>query len=76
MRLRVVGVCDSKTLLVASDVYTMELDDAKLLEVCRVKSNGSSLVTLSSFGNFDTPFLNSFLLYRENIFFSFNFLYF
>ncbi|KAL1832159.1 hypothetical protein DCAR_0102173 [Daucus carota subsp. sativus] len=50
VRLRVVGLCDSKSLLVASDVYSMELDDSILLEVCRVKSNGSSLVTLASSG--------------------------
>ncbi|KAL8099715.1 hypothetical protein AgCh_032103 [Apium graveolens] len=50
VRLRVVGVCDSKSLLLASDVCTMELDDAKLLEVCWIKSNSSSLVTLSSSG--------------------------
>lgn len=50
VRLQVVGVCDSKSLLVASDVHTMELDDAILLEVCGVKSNGSSLATLSSSG--------------------------
>ncbi|KAK2973200.1 hypothetical protein RJ640_009830 [Escallonia rubra] len=48
--LRVVGVCDSKSLLVASDVFTRELDDNFLREVIRVKSNGSSLLTLRSFG--------------------------
>lgn len=63
VRLRVVGVCDSKSLLVASDVCTMELDDAILLEVCRTKSNGSSLVTLSSSGNSGAPFLLFFPCY-------------
>ncbi|KAK3001236.1 hypothetical protein RJ639_021255 [Escallonia herrerae] len=48
--LQVVGVCDSKSLLVASDVFTRELDDNFLREVIRVKSNGSSLLTLRSFG--------------------------
>ena len=57
VRLRVVGLCDSKSLLVASDVYSMELDDSILLEVCRVKSNGSSLVTLASSGISHTLFL-------------------
>ena len=66
VRLRVVGLCDSKSLLVASDVYTMELDDAILLEVCQVKSNGSSLATLSSSGNSDVPFLFIFLLYIKS----------
>ncbi|XP_059659755.1 uncharacterized protein LOC132306391 isoform X2 [Cornus florida] len=50
VRLRLVGVCDSKSLVVASDVFTMDLDDAFLAEVCRVKLNGSSLLTLSNFG--------------------------
>lgn len=63
VRLRVVGVCDSKSLLVASDVCTTELDDAILLEVCRIKSNGSSLVTLSSSGNSSAPFLFFFPYY-------------
>lgn len=50
VHLRVVGVCDSKSLLVASDVSTMELDDIFLIEVCRVKLHGSSLLTLGGFG--------------------------
>ncbi|PSR90085.1 Homoserine dehydrogenase [Actinidia chinensis var. chinensis] len=50
LHLRVVGVCDSKSLIVASDVFTMELDDTFLVEVCRVKSTGSSLLTLSNSG--------------------------
>ena len=52
IRLRVVGVCDSKSLAVAPDVFTMELSDELLLEVCRVKSNSSSLLTLSGSGTF------------------------
>ena len=51
VRLRVVGVSDSKSLLLASDVFTRELDDTFLNEVSRVKLGGSSLKTLSSFGN-------------------------
>ncbi|XP_009799306.1 uncharacterized protein [Nicotiana sylvestris] len=50
VHLRVVGVCDSKSLVVAPDVFTAELDDSFLLEVCRVKSNGSPLLTLGNFG--------------------------
>nr|CAN66806.1 hypothetical protein VITISV_041909 [Vitis vinifera] len=37
VRLRVVGVSDSKSLLLASDVFTRELDDTFLNEVSRVK---------------------------------------
>ncbi|KAF5447269.1 hypothetical protein F2P56_032836 [Juglans regia] len=50
--LRVVGVCDSKSLIVVSDELSMELDDEFLLEVCRVKLNGSSLLTLCNSGQF------------------------
>ncbi|KAJ8750278.1 hypothetical protein K2173_014193 [Erythroxylum novogranatense] len=50
VHLRVVGVCDSKSLVVTSDVLTGELDDAFLSELCRLKSNGSSLSSLSDFG--------------------------
>ncbi|KAG5517261.1 hypothetical protein RHGRI_037875 [Rhododendron griersonianum] len=50
LHLRVVGICDSKTLLVPLDVFTVELDDAFLLEVCQAKLKGSSLLTLSNSG--------------------------
>lgn len=50
VHLRVVGVCDSKSLVVVPDLQTAELDDSFLLEVCRVKSNGSSLQTLADSG--------------------------
>lgn len=50
--LRVVGVCDSKSLIIGSDVFSMELDDKFLMEICRVKMNGSSLLTLSSSGEY------------------------
>ncbi|WCJ41527.1 Bifunctional aspartokinase/homoserine dehydrogenase [Euphorbia peplus] len=46
VQLRVVGVSDSKSLVVASDVLTRELDDKFLSEICRVKLSGSSLSTL------------------------------
>lgn len=55
IHLRVVGVSDSKSLLVASDAFTMELPDDFLLQVCRAKSNGASLSTLSGYGNFTSP---------------------
>ncbi|CAN6557410.1 unnamed protein product [Malus baccata var. baccata] len=58
IHLRVVGVSDSKSLLVASDAFTMELPDDSLLEVCRAKSNGASLSTLSGYGEFQV-FTNS-----------------
>ncbi|CAK7329188.1 unnamed protein product [Dovyalis caffra] len=50
VHLRVVGVCDSKSLVVAPDVITRELNDQTLSEVCRVKSNGSSLSALGDLG--------------------------
>ncbi|KAF6151952.1 hypothetical protein GIB67_010526 [Kingdonia uniflora] len=48
--LRVVGVCDSKSLILVSDVFTKDLDDSLLLEICRLKNSSSSLATLTSFG--------------------------
>ncbi|CAN4119083.1 unnamed protein product [Withania somnifera] len=50
VHLRVVGVCDSKSLVVVADVLNAELDDSFLLQLCRLKSNGSSLHTLADFG--------------------------
>ncbi|PQM36422.1 bifunctional aspartokinase/homoserine dehydrogenase [Prunus yedoensis var. nudiflora] len=50
IHLRVVGVSDSKSLVVASDAFTMELGDTFLMEVCRVKSDGASLSTISGYG--------------------------
>ncbi|CAL2257993.1 unnamed protein product [Prunus armeniaca] len=50
IHLRVVGVSDSKSLVVASDAFTMELGDTFLMEVCRVKSDGASLSTISGCG--------------------------
>ncbi|KAJ4970879.1 hypothetical protein NE237_003978 [Protea cynaroides] len=50
--LRVVGVCDSKSLLVATDVFTKQLNDSFLMEICRVKSSGSSLSLLNGLGEF------------------------
>ncbi|CAI9105998.1 OLC1v1005046C1 [Oldenlandia corymbosa var. corymbosa] len=48
VRLRVVGVCDSNSLIVASDVINGEVDDVGLTQVCKAKSNGASLATVSS----------------------------
>ncbi|XP_008237972.1 PREDICTED: bifunctional aspartokinase/homoserine dehydrogenase [Prunus mume] len=50
IHLRVVGVSDSKSLVVASDAFTTELGDTFLMEVCRVKSDGASLSTISGYG--------------------------
>ncbi|KAJ4724570.1 Homoserine dehydrogenase [Melia azedarach] len=50
VHLRVVGVCDSKSLVATSDVSARELNDHFLSEICRVKSESSSLSTLSGFG--------------------------
>ncbi|XP_031248280.1 uncharacterized protein LOC116106061 isoform X2 [Pistacia vera] len=50
VHLRVVGICDSKSMVVSSDVLTRELNDNLISQVCRVKSNRSSLSTLTAFG--------------------------
>ncbi|KFK26318.1 hypothetical protein AALP_AA8G232000 [Arabis alpina] len=46
--LRVIGVCDSKSLLVPMDVLKEELNDEVLSEICIVKSTGSSLSKLGA----------------------------
>ncbi|KDO82704.1 hypothetical protein CISIN_1g034422mg [Citrus sinensis] len=46
VHLRVVGVSDSKSLVVASDVFTKEFNDNLLSEICRLKAGHSSLSTL------------------------------
>ncbi|KAL0390724.1 UNVERIFIED_CONTAM: Bifunctional aspartokinase/homoserine dehydrogenase 2, chloroplastic [Sesamum calycinum] len=48
--LRVVGVCDSKSMVAVPDVLTSHLDDEFLLKLCKVKSSGSSLQELGNFG--------------------------
>ncbi|KAM7256767.1 hypothetical protein ACFE04_012508 [Oxalis oulophora] len=50
IHLRVVGVSDSKSSLVASDALTAELNDKLLLDVCKMKSTGSPLSALSALG--------------------------
>lgn len=48
--LRVVGVGDSKSLVVSDDLLHKGLDDTFLLQLCRVKSAGESLSKLCDFG--------------------------
>ncbi|KAL5541415.1 hypothetical protein UlMin_043459 [Ulmus minor] len=48
--LRIVRVSDSKSLVVVSDVWTTRLSDNFLVEVCRIKLDGYSLLTLSGSG--------------------------
>ncbi|KAL0460872.1 UNVERIFIED_CONTAM: Bifunctional aspartokinase/homoserine dehydrogenase 1 [Sesamum latifolium] len=48
--LRVVGVCDSKSMVAVPDVLTSHLDDEFLLKLCKVKSSASSLQELANFG--------------------------
>ncbi|KAI4305823.1 hypothetical protein L6164_029165 [Bauhinia variegata] len=50
LHLRVVGVCDSRSLVVAADFLNKELDDSFLSELCRVKLGGSSLAKLADLG--------------------------
>ncbi|KAL3850221.1 hypothetical protein ACJIZ3_012103 [Penstemon smallii] len=49
VRLRVVGVCDSKSMVAANNLLDEELNDQFLLQLCKVKSSGSSLLELASF---------------------------
>jgi len=48
--LRVVGVGDSKSVVVSDDLLHKGLDDSFLLQLCRVKSAGESLSKLCDFG--------------------------
>lgn len=48
--LSVVGVCDSRSMLLVDDVRKSEFSDAFLKEICKVKSSGSSLSAVSHFG--------------------------
>ncbi|XP_072975737.1 uncharacterized protein [Typha angustifolia] len=48
--LRVIGVADSRSLLVVDDATTMEMDDAFLMAICRAKSSGSPLSSLLDLG--------------------------
>lgn len=51
VRLRVVCVCDSKSMIVVKDVSVQELDDEFLLQLCNLKSQGSSLATFNNLGD-------------------------
>jgi len=50
--IRVVGVADSSSLLVADDVNSSGLDDALLTHLCAAKSAGSPLSSLLGQGNY------------------------
>ncbi|KAF8113380.1 hypothetical protein N665_0050s0038 [Sinapis alba] len=50
VHVRVVGVSDSKSLLVPIDVLKEELDDDLLSQVCSIKSAGSPLANLGALG--------------------------
>ncbi|XP_041991775.1 homoserine dehydrogenase-like isoform X1 [Salvia splendens] len=50
VRLRVVGVCDSKSMVAIPDVLTSEFRDDFLLQLCEIKSNGSSFLDLTKTG--------------------------
>jgi hypothetical protein len=50
--LRVVGVGDSKSLVVVDDLLNKGLDDSFLLELCRLKNGGESLSKLGDFGRY------------------------
>ncbi|KAJ0975545.1 hypothetical protein J5N97_017510 [Dioscorea zingiberensis] len=50
LALRVVGVCDSRSLLLVDNVDEMEFSDEFLLKMCRAKSVGSPLASLSDSG--------------------------
>ncbi|MQM21686.1 hypothetical protein Taro_054730 [Colocasia esculenta] len=54
LALRVVGVCDSQSMLVANDIFTTELDDDLLARICREKSSGSALSAIADIGKFLT----------------------
>ncbi|CAO2840983.1 unnamed protein product [Amaranthus hypochondriacus] len=58
VRLRVVGVADSKSLLSVPDIFTTELDDHSINQICQLKFDGSSLSSLSSLGDYQV-FSNS-----------------
>lgn len=56
VHIRVIGVSDSKSLLVPVDVVKEELDDDLLSVVCRLKLAGSPLSTLGALGETDSSF--------------------
>lgn len=50
--LRVVGVGDSKSLMVVDDLLNKGLDDNFLLELCRLKHAGESISKLADSGRY------------------------
>ncbi|KMZ68263.1 Homoserine dehydrogenase [Zostera marina] len=50
LALSVVGVCDSRSMLLVDDLQNSEFSDVFLKEICKVKSSESSLSTVSHFG--------------------------
>ena len=52
MAIRVVGVADSSSLLVADDVNSSGLDDALLTHLCAAKTAGSPLSSLLGLGTY------------------------
>ncbi|XWS74240.1 hypothetical protein CRYUN_Cryun02cG0198600 [Craigia yunnanensis] len=71
VHLRAVGVFDSKSLVIASDVTQKELDDNILTEVCRVKSDGYSLSKLTGIVKF---FYIHIFVYQTSCFFIYIFI--
>ncbi|CAD5332307.1 unnamed protein product [Arabidopsis thaliana] len=52
VHIRVIGVCDSKSLVAPMDVLKEELNDELLSEVCLIKSTGSALSKLGALGGY------------------------
>jgi homoserine dehydrogenase len=50
--IRVVGVADSSSLLVADDIHSGGFDDALLANICTAKSAGSPLSSLLGQGGY------------------------
>ncbi|KAG0450892.1 hypothetical protein HPP92_026459 [Vanilla planifolia] len=51
LALRVVGICDSSSLIVVNDAFKMELNDDSLKKICTIKSTGSSLSSMVELGS-------------------------
>ncbi|KAG0466426.1 hypothetical protein HPP92_018006 [Vanilla planifolia] len=51
LALRVVGICDSSSLIVVNDAVKMELNDDSLKKICTIKSTGSSLSSMVELGS-------------------------
>uniref|UniRef100_A0A1J3EPW7 Homoserine dehydrogenase n=1 Tax=Noccaea caerulescens TaxID=107243 RepID=A0A1J3EPW7_NOCCA len=65
VHVRVIGVSDSKSLLVPMDVLKEELNDEFLSQVCRIKSAGSPLSTFSALGKGEFRVVNDSELRKE-----------